>query len=78
MTSQIPEDGLLEDVRILYTNYRKQTAIRTIIPQQIRFGEAQGHLEKQWFLDAFDVEKQAQRSFAMKDIRAWFLDGPAT
>ena len=59
-------------VKILYTNYRSETAIREIIPEKIWFGETEWHPEPQWLLDAFDVEKKASRSFAMKDIKSWF------
>lgn len=60
-------------VKILYTNYRGETAIREIIPEKIWFGGTDWHPEPQWLLDAFDLEKQANRSFAMKDIKSWFL-----
>jgi len=60
-----------ESVRIVYTNYRGETAIRAILPRAIQFGATDWHPEPQWLLVAFDVEKQAERSFAMKDIRAW-------
>lgn len=73
MTLQISDEDRIKTVKILYTNYRGETAVRTIIPQRIWFGEIEWHPGKQWFLDAFDIEKNAQRSFAVKDIRAWFL-----
>jgi predicted DNA-binding transcriptional regulator YafY len=58
-------------VRILYTNYRGETALRKILPIRVHFGETRWHPEPQWLLDAMDVEKGEERSFAMKDIRAW-------
>jgi len=58
-------------VRILYTNYRGETALRTILPEKIIFGSTEWHPEMQWLLEAFDEEKGAIRAFAMKDIRAW-------
>jgi hypothetical protein len=60
-----------ETVRIVYTNYRSETSIRTVVPRAIEFGASEWHPEPQWLLLATDVEKQAERSFAMKDIRAW-------
>lgn len=60
-----------ESVRIVYTNYRGETAIRTVVPRLIQFAATEWHPEPQWLLVAFDLEKQAERSFAMKDIRAW-------
>lgn len=58
-------------VRILYTNYRHETAIRTIIPEKIWYGSTSWHPEQQWLLDAFDVEKGERRSFAIADIKSW-------
>lgn len=61
-------------VRIVYTNYRRQTAVRSIIPERVWFGSTEWHPEPQWLLDALDVEKGERRSFAMADIRCWFSD----
>lgn len=58
-------------VNIVYTNYRGETRSRRIVPSKIEFMSTPHHPEAQWILHAFDVEKQAQRSFAMKDIREW-------
>lgn len=58
-------------VRILYTNYKDETAYRNIVPERIWFGATRWHPEAQWLLDAFDIEKDALRNFAMKDIREW-------
>jgi predicted DNA-binding transcriptional regulator YafY len=61
-----------EEVTILYTNYKGETAYRKIIPTgKIWFGSTDWHPEKQWLLDAHDVEKGALRNFAMKDIKEW-------
>jgi len=61
-----------ETVNIVYTNYRNETAVRKVVPKKIWFGGTGWHPEEQWLLDAYDIEKQADRSFAMKDIRSWF------
>lgn len=58
-------------VSIVYTNYKGETALRKIIPENIWFGKTEWHPEDQWLLDAYDVEKKAKRSFALKDIRVW-------
>lgn len=58
-------------VKIKYTNYRGETGVREIEPIQIWFGATEWHPELQWLLDAFDIEKGAQRSFAVKDISEW-------
>ena len=58
-------------VRIRYTNYRGETAYRRIIPKAIRFAATEWHPEPQWLLDAVDLDKNVDRSFAMKDIASW-------
>lgn len=62
-----------KSVNILYTNYRGETKIINILPRQIRFGRADWDNNEQWLLDALDLNKQVERSFALKDIKAWFL-----
>jgi len=66
------DDQNTKQISICYTNYRGETSIRKIIPLKIWFGKTDWHKEEQWLLDAIDVEKNAERSFAMKDIKAWF------
>jgi len=58
-------------VRIDYTNWRGERAERFIHPQRVFFGVTKFHTTPQWFLVALDVEKGADRSFAMKDIHSW-------
>lgn len=62
------------NVRILYTNHRGETRIRHILPERLYFGCTDWHPEPQWLLDAFDIDKNALRSFAMKDIQTWSVD----
>lgn len=58
-------------ITIRYTNYKGETALRHILPLQIRFVATEWHPEEQWVLEAFDLDKQAERSFAIKDILEW-------
>ena len=58
-------------VVILYTNYRGETSHRRIIPRGVRFASSEWHPGEQWLLDALDVDKMAERSFALKDVREW-------
>ncbi len=58
-------------LRILYTNYKGETAVRTILPKELKFGSTEYHPEEQWLLVAFDLEKNAERTFAVKDIQSW-------
>ena len=58
-------------IRIVYTNYRGETARREVVPQRVWFGATEWHPEEQWLLDAIDIEKGAERSFALRDIQAY-------
>jgi hypothetical protein len=58
-------------VTIRYTNYRGETAIRRILPIEIRFASTEWHPDPQWVMEAYDIEKGVQRSFAIKDILQW-------
>ena len=60
-----------QKVKILYTNWKGITAYRNIIPKSVEFISTDWHKEEQWILNAFDVDKQADRGFAMKDIKEW-------
>lgn len=61
-------------VRILYTNYKGETAVRRILPKELRFGSNKWHSEPQWLLVAHDLDKGAERTFACKDIKEWRAD----
>lgn len=58
-------------VEILYTNWRNEKAWRTIVPIEMWFGSTEWHKKSQWLLKALDVEKDAERDFALKDIVSW-------
>ncbi|MBP7134628.1 WYL domain-containing protein [Patescibacteria group bacterium] len=60
-----------QQVSILYTNHRGETSTRSVVPHRIWFGQTEWHSEDQWLLDAYDLERQANRSFALKDIKTW-------
>ena len=58
-------------VKIVYKNYKGVTAVRHIVPIEILFGHNEWHTEDQWLMRALDVEKNAERTFALKDISSW-------
>lgn len=58
-------------VVIDYTNWRGERATRVIEPWSITFGRTEHHPERQWLIKAWDIEKEAVRTFAMKDIHSW-------
>lgn len=59
-----------EPVTLTYTNWRGETAQRTLTPKRIWWGATDWHPEPQWLLTAFDAEKQADRDFSLKDFGA--------
>lgn len=58
-------------VNIYYKNHRGETGWRTILPLELYWGKTEWHPEAQWFLSAFDADKNAERTFAMRDIQKW-------
>ena len=58
-------------VVIDYTNWRDERSFRTIEPINIVFEENEYHKPAQWLVIAKDIEKDALRSFAMKNIHSW-------
>lgn len=60
-----------QKIKILYTNWKGITSYRNIIPKSIEFKATEWHKKEQWILNAFDVDKQADRGFALKDIKEW-------
>ncbi|NND64690.1 MAG: WYL domain-containing protein, partial [Gammaproteobacteria bacterium] len=57
-----------KQVTIEYTNYKGETRMRRIMPKQIVFSSNEWHPQPQWLLEAHDHEKDAPRTFALKDI----------
>lgn len=53
-----------------YKNYRGEVSERTVRPIRIYHGATEWHPEPQWLLEAFDMEKDAVRAFAMCDMQA--------
>lgn len=63
------------EIEIDYTNYRGERSLRLIRPEYIGLGFNQWHPERQWLLFAHDVEKNARRTFALRNIHAWDTKG---
>jgi predicted DNA-binding transcriptional regulator YafY len=58
-------------ITIDYANHRGERGLRRILPEKIEFLESGWHPDPQWILLAWDLEKDAVREFAMKDIHSW-------
>lgn len=55
-------------VHFAYKNWRGECGIRKVVPIRIFFGKNEFHNGKeQWFMEGWDVDKQAKRSFALND-----------
>ncbi len=68
MKDTVPQEPL-PFLTIVYTNWKGETGIRRIIPVLTYFGRSEFHdNEEHWMLKAFDVDKNAHRSFVMSDI----------
>jgi predicted DNA-binding transcriptional regulator YafY len=50
-----------------YTNYKGEKSLRRAIPKRIRFEGTVWHPEPQWILYAYDIDKKAERGFALQD-----------
>jgi predicted DNA-binding transcriptional regulator YafY len=65
------DPAVRRSVNIFYRNHRGEAAYRTILPLAMYFGECEWHPSAQWLLYAFDADKNAERTFAVKDILRW-------
>lgn len=75
----LPTPGLIakrQVVQIDYTNYRGERAVRRVLPMYpyVRWGNSIYHVEMQWLLCAFDMEKNEYREFSFTDIHSWSPD----
>jgi hypothetical protein len=64
----------LEDcaISVIYTNYRGETSKRRIIPMGKPFiGSTDYHPKPQYLLEVWDLDKQANRTYALADIKSW-------
>lgn len=56
---------------IVYKNWKGEVGLRRIKPIQVFYGATEWHPAAQWLLKALDVEKNAERDFALGDIQSW-------
>ncbi|MGB0848221.1 MAG: WYL domain-containing protein [Thiolinea sp.] len=64
--------------KIDYTNWKGETRERRINPGRVWYGDTEFHPKRQWLLQAFDIEKQAVRNFALADIHSVTVERPMT
>lgn len=58
-------------VEIDYTNWRGERSTRRIVPMGLIWGTNKWHLDQQWLMDALDVDKRENRTFALSNIHSW-------
>jgi predicted DNA-binding transcriptional regulator YafY len=57
-----------QNVEFTYTNWKGETKQRKAYFIEFFMGSNQWHPETQWLVVGIDLEKQARRTFALKDI----------
>lgn len=62
---------MTQHVVIDYTNWKGERSLRRINPVALLFTSNEFHPEEQWLLLADDLDKNARRWFAMKDVHMW-------
>ncbi|MDE4176341.1 hypothetical protein PXK01_19470 [Phaeobacter sp. PT47_59] len=71
LLSDAPRDGDMTSqatpITFTYKNYRGEVAARTAVPKEIWFGTTEWHTEPGWLMTAYDLEKAADRGFALAD-----------
>jgi len=51
-----------------YKNWEGKEAVRRVMPIELWYGKTEWHPKEQWLLKAWDLDKDAERNFAFKDI----------
>lgn len=51
-----------------YVNHSGVLMIRSVVPLRIFFGTSLYYTEPQWLMEAFDLDRNANRTFAMNKI----------
>jgi len=65
---EIKSTQLAPTLQFAYKNWKGETNNRIVIPYDIWFGNTEFHPEEQWLLRAYDVDKCAERKFALRDV----------
>ncbi len=68
------EKGARNPIKIEYTNYRGEKGVRTIVPISFFFGTTEYHPQEQWLIKLWDVDRQAERIYALKEISRWCVE----
>jgi len=58
----------MEPIVFKYKNYKGEISERRVLPKRVYFGSTEHHPHPQLLMEAFDMEKNAIRTFALRDI----------
>lgn len=50
-----------------YTNWKNETAFRRVQARALAYKATSWHPEKQWILTAYDLDRESERDFALRD-----------
>ncbi len=61
----------LPTLEFYYENWRGELGLRKVQDPRWFYGESKYHKGQQWFIHAFDLDRQDFRDFAVLDIRTF-------
>jgi predicted DNA-binding transcriptional regulator YafY len=64
-------------VKIDYTNWRGERAVRRVVPLRLEFTSNEWHKDEQWLMFAIDLLKMEERAFAISNVHSWGDREPA-
>lgn len=56
-------------MEVMYTNYKGETSLRKFIFHRLYYGSTKYHPKNQWLVRGFDLDKNAFRDYAVKDMK---------
>jgi hypothetical protein len=62
---------MAHEMTVIYENYRGEVGRRRIIPLGFREGATEHHPTPQPLLEVYDLDKQANRTYAVRDVLHW-------
>lgn len=73
MSVETVESTQTPEMTFLYTNYKGETDLRTVVTPSITYGVSEYHNDGEpcWLLVAFDTKKGDWRSFEVSSIRSF-------
>jgi len=63
-------------IHIDYVNWKDERELRHVIPIKLWWGHTEWHKENQWLLTVWDLDKQAQRDYALSGFKGCFATPP--